>query len=361
MDRTQLGERRGAGSGSELMRWARARCWALGVLALCAGPGVAQDIGLRKTTKLEDPVRAVVHPVGDLLPKVEKEAAEKEGAALGPGSFVAKERVRLASDEAMAQWWRRALQDVGAKALREDESVQLQAGALIVTARESVQARLRGLLERARAARENGAFFVLETRVLSVPAGRYAERFAAVLQETKGKGHEPFVTRAGDPRHGALLKWLGSSEECKVLSEPRMVVRPASLTTLTATKEHSYLKDYQVEKLLDGTTIADPVIGRVSDGLAGLVRVLQVEEQRLLVELSCSFGELQRPIPTFTTSLGAGAPVSIQLPALTLRSVRTCVEMDEGDTVVMTLGGDESEMRVLLVRVQRAQGPAMGR
>ena len=43
------------------------------------------------------------------------------------------------------------------------------------------------------------------------------------------------------------------------------------------------------------------------------------------------------PIPTFTTTLGAGQPVSIQLPTVLLQRVRTTITMPDGGTIL--LGG----------------------
>ena len=53
--------------------------------------------------------------------------------------------------------------------------------------------------------------------------------------------------------------------------------------------------------------------------------------------LSGAGDKKREPIPTFTTTLGVGQPISIQLPRVTLQRVRTTVTMPDGGTIM--LGG----------------------
>lgn len=56
-----------------------------------------------------------------------------------------------------------------------------------------------------------------------------------------------------------------------------------------------------------------------------------VREQNALTEVRATMSRLKRPIPTFTTSLGAGStPVTLQLPELQVFSVRTTVPIPAG-------------------------------
>jgi general secretion pathway protein D len=64
--------------------------------------------------------------------------------------------------------------------------------------------------------------------------------------------------------------------------------------------------------------------------------------------------ELQRPIPTFTTSLaGSTLPVTIQLPDLTVTQFATTVKVPDGGTVL--LGG----LRQVLTKERRAEIPLL--
>ena len=55
------------------------------------------------------------------------------------------------------------------------------------------------------------------------------------------------------------------------------------------------------------------------------------EKATALTEVRATMSRLKRPIPTFTTSLGAGStPVTLQLPELSIISVKTTVPIPAG-------------------------------
>src|SRR5262249_41451693 len=84
--------------------------------------------------------------------------------------------------------------------------------------------------------------------------------------------------------------------------------------------------------------VANPVIGVVHDGVALDVRpVVDADLRFITMELRPTVMTLNLPIPTFTTTLGVGQPISIQLPEVNLQRVRTTVTMPDGST--MMLGG----------------------
>jgi type II secretory pathway component GspD/PulD (secretin) len=99
----------------------------------------------------------------------------------------------------------------------------------------------------------------------------------------------------------------------------------------------SYIKDFEVE-IAQAAAVANPVIGTVHDGVALDVRpVVDSELKFITMELRPTVMTLLLPIPTFTTTLGVGQPISIQLPEVNLQRVRTTVTMPDGGT--MMLGG----------------------
>src|SRR5690606_29491422 len=84
--------------------------------------------------------------------------------------------------------------------------------------------------------------------------------------------------------------------------------------------------------------VANPMVDVVRDGVVLDVRpVVSADRRFITMELRPTVVSLQLPIPTFTTTLGAGQPVSIQLPNVTLQQVRTTVTMPDGGTLM--LGG----------------------
>ena len=66
--------------------------------------------------------------------------------------------------------------------------------------------------------------------------------------------------------------------------------------------------------------------------------VVSADRRFVTLEMRPTVAELQRPIETFTTSLGvSGNSVTIQLPELEISRVRTSIPMPDGSTVL--LGG----------------------
>jgi len=116
----------------------------------------------------------------------------------------------------------------------------------------------------------------------------------------------------------------------------------------------SYIRDFEVE-IAQAAAVANPVIGTVHDGVALDVRpVVDSDLKFVTMELRPTVMALQLPIPTFTTTLGVGQPISIQLPEVTLQRVRTTVTMPDGGT--MMLGG----MRLVERQNLRSSVPLLG-
>jgi type II secretory pathway component GspD/PulD (secretin) len=100
---------------------------------------------------------------------------------------------------------------------------------------------------------------------------------------------------------------------------------------------HGGLEAHTAE-IAQAAAVANPVIGTVHDGVALDVRpVVDSELKFITMELRPTVMTLLLPIPTFTTTLGVGQPISIQLPEVNLQRVRTTVTMPDGGT--MMLGG----------------------
>jgi type II secretory pathway component GspD/PulD (secretin) len=80
------------------------------------------------------------------------------------------------------------------------------------------------------------------------------------------------------------------------------------------------------------------------------------DRKYIILNLSPTVAELQRPIPTFTTSLaGSTLPVTLQLPNLTVTNFATTVKVPDGGTVL--LGG----LRQVLNKERRAEIPVLAR
>ncbi|MHC4924796.1 MAG: hypothetical protein ACYTG4_12110, partial [Planctomycetota bacterium] len=85
--------------------------------------------------------------------------------------------------------------------------------------------------------------------------------------------------------------------------------------------------------------IADPIISIIQDGLALDVKPVVSNDRRYVtLQLQPTVATLERPINTFTTSLGAfSTPVTLQLPEIEIQKAQTTVRVPNGGTLL--LGG----------------------
>ena len=135
----------------------------------------------------------------------------------------------------------------------------------------------------------------------------------------------------------AVLRAVAKSERSEQITAPRLLVYNNTRANVNAVRETSYIKDFDVE-IAQSAAIANPVIDVIRDGVVLDVRpVVSADRRFITMELRPTILTLQLPIPTFTTTLGTGQPVSIQLPRVTLQRVRTTVTMPDGGTLM--LGG----------------------
>jgi len=95
--------------------------------------------------------------------------------------------------------------------------------------------------------------------------------------------------------------------------------------------------------------IADPVIGVIQEGIVLDVRpTVSNDRQFVTLEVRPTITDLDSPIETFTTLLGAGAtipgtvtfipaanPVTIQLPEIDIRQAETTVRMPDGGSILI--------------------------
>lgn len=134
-----------------------------------------------------------------------------------------------------------------------------------------------------------------------------------------------------------VLRAVAKQERSEQIDAPRLLIYNNTRASMSYLRNISYIKDFEVE-IAQAAAVANPVIGVVHDGVALDVRpVVDADMKFITMELRPTVMSLQLPIPTFTTTLGIGQPISIQLPSVTLQRVRTTVTMPDGGT--MMLGG----------------------
>ena len=151
-----------------------------------------------------------------------------------------------------------------------------------------------------------------------------------------------------------VLRAVAKQERSEQIEAPRLLIYNNSRASMHHLRNIAYIRDFEVE-IAQAAAVANPVIGTVHDGVALDVRpVVDADLRFVTMELRPTVMTLQLPIPTFTTTLGVGQPISIQLPEVTLQRVRTTVTMPDGGT--MLLGG----MRLVEKQNLRSTVPLLG-
>jgi hypothetical protein len=309
----------------------------------------------------QDELVVMLHPLNDLYATGKKpERAPQEAKARpkppthGPSSFIAEQAQRMRQKESLTRLWLLGVEAEAGRKLAARESLQFAGHTMILTARQDLQDAARALIQRQREQAKAECGLVFESWLLSLDAESYREHFAPVLDEA-GR-HEPFVApfaRSKEDPRTKIAKWLLSRLQMPKAA-PKMLLLPAQQASLLAIEQHAYIRDFELTKLIDGTTIADPVVGIVEEGFGGIAQVLVLEEKRYVVQLAWADAELTRPIQKLEAKLPLPStrPVTIQLPELTLRKVATCLELRHGDRCVITLGQAKGRYEVLAFRMR---------
>jgi len=135
-----------------------------------------------------------------------------------------------------------------------------------------------------------------------------------------------------------ILTAVSKSERVELVTAPRILVFNTARSNLAVMNQVAYVQDFDVE-IAQAASIADPIIAVVEDGVILDVKpVVSADRRFVTLEVRPTVAELQRPIRTFTTSLGAsGNSVTIQLPEVAKSQIKTSIPMPDGGTVL--LGG----------------------
>ncbi|KAA3608152.1 MAG: hypothetical protein DWQ01_13855 [Planctomycetota bacterium] len=164
---------------------------------------------------------------------------------------------------------------------------------------------------------------------------------------SSGLGNENTLTNSGglslqytyldDADVGMILRAVEKSKRSEVVTQSELMVYNTSRANLTIANQVSYVADFDVE-IAQAAAIADPIVRVAKDGIFLDVRPVVTADRRFAyIDVRPTVATLRRPIPTFQTSLGAGSPVTLQLPELEVQKVRTRVLVPDGSTIL--LGG----------------------
>lgn len=133
----------------------------------------------------------------------------------------------------------------------------------------------------------------------------------------------------------AILRAVSKYGTRNVVDAPALTVYNGQRASMNVTNFVTYVKDFDVE-IAQGAAIADPIVEVIEEGVALDVRPVVSSDRRFItMEVRPSVNNLRRPIATFTTSLGIGTAVTIELPELTIQRAKTTVTMPDGSTLMI--------------------------
>jgi len=134
-----------------------------------------------------------------------------------------------------------------------------------------------------------------------------------------------------------IFRAVTKNDRSQEITAPRLLIYNNTRANMSVARQTTYIKDFEVE-IAQAAAVANPVIGVVKDGVSLDVRpVVSADRKFVTMDLRPTVLDLTLPIPTFTTTLGVGQPITMQLPQTVLKKVRTTITMPDGGTVL--LGG----------------------
>jgi type II secretory pathway component GspD/PulD (secretin) len=161
-------------------------------------------------------------------------------------------------------------------------------------------------------------------------------------------------TLIDDTQLQVILRAVEKKAEGEVVNSQILSVRNKGRGHVAVINQTSYVRDFDVE-VAQAAFIADPKVDVIQDGIVLDVQPVILNDRKyIILNLNPTVAELERPIPTFTTSLaGSTLPVTLQLPKLTVTNFWTTVKVPDGGTVL--LGG----LRQVLTKERRAEIPLL--
>lgn len=172
-------------------------------------------------------------------------------------------------------------------------------------------------------------------------AGRTQNLFDVQLGDdevlTGSGGFALQYTYLDDSQLEAILRAVQKYERVNLVTAPNLMVSNTQRGNLQVSNQVTYIKDFDVE-IAQAAVIADPIVDVVREGVTLDVRPIVSNDRRFItLELRPTVATLVRPLRTFTSSLGTGTAVTIEMPELRKESLKTTVVMPDGGTLL--LGG----------------------
>jgi hypothetical protein len=256
-----------------------------------------------------------------------------------------------------------ALRGLVQPALEEGEDIAALAGGLLVAhARPESQAWIEQTL-RASIARAPSGIDV-QARIVDVAAPLFARVVQPRLRgaasgATRGERGHVFATLpeailAGD-EHAELLRTLAEGG-AQQIAAPRARIVPFQAARILVGKEISYVKDFNVEIMSSGEVVADPVVGKLIDGVQLDVEGLHAAGDAIGLALTFVHNT-DVALAKFTTSLaGDDRKLTLELPSWKHLELEAAALLPPGSGAVYAFPERGGRHTVLFVRVDRRDG-----
>jgi hypothetical protein len=193
--------------------------------------------------------------------------------------------------------------------------------------------------------------------VFAAPEALFQRDIAVALQREAGKLRDVTVLAAGHSTSKFLAALQGRADVPKVV-EQHLTARMLQQAELRTVDQTAYVRDFDVQ-VQNGAVIADPVIGTVEDGISLQAVAMPLENGTLGLSLDLSSAVLTRPIPTFTTNLGVGADITIQLPHVRQAGLEAAMALQRDQTAVVVLPALAGKRYFAIVTAATAAMPAV--
>ncbi|MCA8942753.1 MAG: hypothetical protein KDB80_09370, partial [Planctomycetes bacterium] len=154
----------------------------------------------------------------------------------------------------------------------------------------------------------------------------------------------------------ALIRAVEKQEDVEEMNAQTVTIQNNERGYVAVINQTSYIRDFDVE-VAQAAFIADPKVDVIQDGVVLDVKpTINHDRRDITLDMNPTVAELERPIPTFSTSLsGTTQPVTLQLPQLTVHSFATTATVPDGGSLL--IGGLRRSMNV----ERRAEVPILGK
>ena len=144
---------------------------------------------------------------------------------------------------------------------------------------------------------------------------------------------------------------VGAGAGAELPESPRLTVYPLQRATVSVRSDIPYVQDFTLTRKRDAF-LADPVIGIVWDGVVTDLCAVLLSNGTIGLHCDLQSQQVQKPIPQFVTSLGVGAPVTIELPRTTGVHFEQTARLVAGDLVVLAAQKVDGDYLVAIVEAQ---------